>query len=569
MIGKKPPDEIVKFKVNGIECFCDGVIVWIKKQDGTEVDIGGFEDIRLLETTSHCAIFYSECLNEYLAFDGDVFFNVSKIHFNIVPEHKVDMPQLEVMWEQVLPIIDDEDILNSIDRKNVSYHNWGIESSCFLIQKDEFYKGTLLIGICGCTCQGDDDILAEVDASDNYVSWKIFHQRDPKNFAIYVFEKGQYKDALTKAIADITKKAEDIHDWAWLLSYSKEELFETINQTQEKQMNFVLTIGIESRDIENPTVRDVNIAIDSLNPDNEDSFIVLDSLYGKKEFSYLQVIYYQNYSNKKLQYTVEFRAGAAENFKHYKKITENKTEIKKYFEDFLLTEKLPAPDNWEDITSELLYRFDVFKLAEKYHRDELNIIDCHEFYHGFELKESIIYQYIAEAIILCKNILESGGSCGEIYFTEDRKRFYIDITIPKKWQNLIPIVYRIQGMLSANTIYITCYDKDGNFLHTPINPLPQSERLLACFLLIFTEKILTNDDYLITVLNYYNSPDKNAFESIYTDFMENKIFSDYFIIYEEAGYFDFCKYEPLSAIYNAYMENILQSSTYKNNLKTK
>jgi hypothetical protein len=229
MIGKEPFDETVEFEVNGVKCGCDGNLVWRVNEDGQEEDIGCFEDIKFLEQTSHCAVFYSECLDEYLHFYGYEFKGINEIQFQIVPaHHEEDLPQMLEMWEQVRVFIDGDDIINQIGSNNSSHkgkdHHWGVESSCFLAQKDGYYKGKLLIGICTCTTEGDDDIVVDIDNSDNYVSWKIYHVRNSELQEICAFEKRQYEKALEEAKTNITKKEEDAHKWAFLLHYAKKEL---------------------------------------------------------------------------------------------------------------------------------------------------------------------------------------------------------------------------------------------------------------------------------------------------------------------------------------------------------
>ena len=157
---------------------------------------------------------------------------IDTINFVIVPAYKTkNMPQLSEMWEQVRVIIGENDIINSV---GFTYdHHWGIESACFLAQKNDYYKGQLLIGICTCTCEGDDDILADIDSSEKYVSWKVFHQRNLELKESFVFEKKQYKKALDEAISHITKKPRDVHEWSWLLSYSKKELYESIENEND------------------------------------------------------------------------------------------------------------------------------------------------------------------------------------------------------------------------------------------------------------------------------------------------------------------------------------------------
>jgi hypothetical protein len=193
------------FEVNGYKCGYDGVFVWHINEEGHEETIGFFEDISLLEITSHCAVFYSDCLKEYLSFDGEAFGNINLVNFEIVPAHnEEELIQMPEMWEQVRIFIDDDDIINKIGSDN-DFH-WGIESSSFLDQKDAYYKGNLHIGVCACTAEGDDDIVADVDSSKNYISWKIYHDRNPDKNAVFIFEKHQYSNAINEAIKQISKK---------------------------------------------------------------------------------------------------------------------------------------------------------------------------------------------------------------------------------------------------------------------------------------------------------------------------------------------------------------------------
>ena len=148
---------------------------------------------------------------------------INEIRFEIIPAHyEEDLPQMPEMWEQVRVFIDDEDIINKIGSDD-DFH-WGIESSCFLAQKDDYYGGKLLIGICGCTAEGCDDIIVDIDKSKKYILWKICHERNDDLNAVFVFDIDNYQNALIEAKSKITQKEEDVHNWAFLLHYSKSEL---------------------------------------------------------------------------------------------------------------------------------------------------------------------------------------------------------------------------------------------------------------------------------------------------------------------------------------------------------
>ena len=209
MIGKESLKEIVDFKINGIKCGYDGVFVWAVNSEGKKDYIGSFEDIKLIEKTSYCAVFYSNCLDEYLSFDGKVFGRINEIRFEIIPaHHEENLPQMPEMWEQVRVLIDDEDIINKIGSDD-DFH-WGIESSCFLTQKDDYCGGKLLIGICGCTAEGCDDIIVDIGKSEKYISWKIYHERNDDLNAVFVFDIDNYQNALIEAKSKITQKEEDV-----------------------------------------------------------------------------------------------------------------------------------------------------------------------------------------------------------------------------------------------------------------------------------------------------------------------------------------------------------------------
>jgi len=134
---------------------------------------------------------------------------INEICFKIIPAHQEeDMPQISEMWEQVRVFIDGEDIINKIDFDD-DFH-WGVDSSFFLTQKNNYFGGKLLIGICGCTAEGCDDIIVDVDKSENYIIWKIYHERNDDINAVFVFDIGNYQNALIEAKSKITQKEEDV-----------------------------------------------------------------------------------------------------------------------------------------------------------------------------------------------------------------------------------------------------------------------------------------------------------------------------------------------------------------------
>ena len=129
----------------------------------------------------------------------------NKNSFKIIPILRLkDKPQ--IVWEQVRTIIDDNDILDTDD----DFH-WGMESYSFLNQ-EEYYKGKILIGICTCSVEGHDDIVADIDSSDNYVTWKVFHANEPDKIIVYTFNKIDYTKAIKEAKSKVTQKEKFVYD---------------------------------------------------------------------------------------------------------------------------------------------------------------------------------------------------------------------------------------------------------------------------------------------------------------------------------------------------------------------
>ena len=149
---------------------------------------------------------------------------LSTISFDIVPEHEnKDLPHKPVIWEQIRVIIDGDDIINQIGLDD-DFH-WGIASSLFLAQKEDYYNGKLHLGICSCTAEGDSDIVVDVKEFDEHVSWKIYHDRNENLNEIFLFEKSKYIAALSGISDKITQKEEKAHEYAYLLNYTKKDLY--------------------------------------------------------------------------------------------------------------------------------------------------------------------------------------------------------------------------------------------------------------------------------------------------------------------------------------------------------
>ena len=324
-------------------------------------------------------------------------------------------------------------------------------------------------------------------------------------------------------------------------------------------MSIKAIIGMEHKEIFNPSVRDINKAIDNLDPENQNPFIVLE--VSKRNNEFIQVLHYKDHSDDTNKYRVEFRCGTFHDYKHYKLLLADKNEIKKMFEKALLNQEFPSQDNWEDITTEMKNHnkthttLSIIEIAKISHRDEKTIIDCYGFKHGSALKDAVVYQFIAESIILCKSVLINNNSFGGIYYTEDKKKFYIDIIFPPEWVQYISKVYSIRGLLTDKMIQISSYSRDNSFIEANVKPIGEYEKLLTCILLLFIKFMLTDDNYILQILNFFRTSSKELFEDIYSKFLVFLENSEYYIGYEDGGDFNFSRYLPLSDLYNNFVEN--------------
>jgi hypothetical protein len=85
-----------------------------------------------------------------------------------------------------------------------------------------------------------------------------------------------------------------------------------------------------------PTLRDINIAIDTLDENDSTPFIILELTETVENTNFIKVLYYSEFNNDKNHYLIETRTDKEEDFKQYKNITSNKTEVKDIFREYFL-----------------------------------------------------------------------------------------------------------------------------------------------------------------------------------------------------------------------------------------
>jgi hypothetical protein len=329
----------------------------------------------------------------------------------------------------------------------------------------------------------------------------------------------------------------------------------------EAEMNYKLIVGMTGKTTTNPSLRDINNAIDSLNADNANPFLILECTEKANNMIFMQLLQYNDYESGVPKYRIEMQINDDNRFKQYKHITNNKAEIKIYFEEYFLHQKSPDISTWAEITEEIINHenisntFYVYELAKEDSRNK-KLFDCYGLSHGDEIEGVVLYQNVAEAIILFKDILISKNNYGDIYFSNDKKRIYLDIRIPDNWKETIIDVRRFSGLLSKNNIHISCYDSNNIFISSDISPLQNLDRLLVCFMLIFAEKLLSDDRQLYDAMDYFYKPNIEKFKKLYIELLSDHKYSSYFVTYEDGDIFDLKEYFSLSTFYENYKDNM-------------
>jgi len=327
-------------------------------------------------------------------------------------------------------------------------------------------------------------------------------------------------------------------------------------------MKYSLVVGMAKATNGKPSLRDINIAIDTLDVNADNPFIILDPSEPIDNSNFVQVVYYCERYNDVNIYQTEIQFAEGKKFRQYKYVTINKLEVKEIFKNYFLFQKIPNLDLWKDITDEVVNEkkrrdyFFIYELAKNYYRDSKDIFNCYGYYHGDRINNDIeLLQSISEAIVLIKDIVTGGSPHGDIYYANDGKKIYMDITIPNIWKGKIEKVSRIKGFLEGENIFISCCDSDNSHIISNVSPLPDLERLLASFMLLFAERILSDDKYLYVAMNYFFTPVEEKFRDTYSAFMNNPKRLSYYIAYEDDDDFNLSGYTAFSSIYKNFGMN--------------
>jgi len=73
---------------------------------------------------------------------------------------------------------------------------------------DDYYNGTLLVGMCNCGCQGCNDLIAKIKSNSKTTKWTIMMDRDHKKRKEFSFTFDEYKKSIEKLL-------ESYYSYSW------------------------------------------------------------------------------------------------------------------------------------------------------------------------------------------------------------------------------------------------------------------------------------------------------------------------------------------------------------------
>jgi hypothetical protein len=315
-------------------------------------------------------------------------------------------------------------------------------------------------------------------------------------------------------------------------------------------MEFKLITGMDGNTDHNPTLRTINTAIDTLDADDDNAYIVLDPSEAIEESIFLQTALCVNRKDGSDSYLIETRfQHHDDNFRQYKYSTPDKAEIKKYFEDYFINKKAPSIENWTCINDALKEEpnirkpINIYEIAKTFSRRKSDVI-----YQGFEIKHGSdingisFYQSIGEAVNLFRDIYPELGDSSNIYYSDDNKRFYCDIKIPLKWECILCDAARIMMYWRGDFIHIACLNNEDIFIEDTIESIKSSEKMIFCFLTRIIEKLIVNPEFLAEMTDYIDKPDYHSFVAVYSEIYNDQKREIYYVQYSNCDDFDISKY---------------------------
>ena len=320
-----------------------------------------------------------------------------------------------------------------------------------------------------------------------------------------------------------------------------------------------------------PTLVQIKKAIESLDAEKSNPFLVLETSDPINDSNFIQVLKIIDLENGNPSYFIEIQfnnSGSTEKFLQYQKKTKDVNDVKVLFEEYFIKKNTPDISNWKDKTLKI---FGQEKMYEYFHLGDLCsqcvrekddvIFQGHGIKHRNVIEGNTIFQTMGEALTLLAEIVNSAGKYGDAYFSNDKKRFFGDIIIPTKWPDQNSTIPKFLTYYHKDAIGVTALNNIGKQMYLKIIPINTANRLLPCLIMLIVEKLINNETYMEAAIDYFINQDYSYFIKLY-ELVYSKINNIKFQIFDGYdGYedddisFNLNDFHSFSAICRTFIEN--------------
>jgi len=351
---------------------------------------------------------------------------------------------------------------------------------------------------------------------------------------------------------------------------------------------------------DNPTLKSITDAIDSIDPDQRDPTFTLFPEPDIDGTNHLQFQYVKDCDTGEVSMCLSTFVESEGETRYYDYHPESMEELKEIVYNYFVNHKLtPELQYWNDSTEYIIvpnsiHDFEIFKEAFKTVRKSGK-----EIYKGFGFKHlSNVTQYyvhpnnnsetgttslcqpIGEAMVLFLTMLsdiekKGSSSIGDFYYSKEKDIYYFEIIIPEELRNAKIVdksLFSYKAMLDQEYLCVCAYNKEGEWIEkNELLPYTELYKFLPAFMVLIAREIENNDEFSVLAHNFTESPAADIFVNLNEDFYQNNKTKAFTFQYSTMGYIQKDKLKSFSSKYKTIIENknrlneILSSAVYSFN----
>lgn len=170
-------------------------------------------------------------------------------------------------------------------------------------------------------------------------------------------------------------------------------------------------------------------------------------------------------------------------------------------------------------------------------------------------------QPIGEAVILFADFLVSimnGEAIGDFYYTEDRKRFYLEIFVPEEYrlnQVVTSNIMRYRVVLEEDRVLLAAYNAFGQWLDSTTESMEHLYKLLPIFLGFLARDMEQSPDLRKIMEELIENPAVDTFVNVHEDFYQSHKLEEISIEYTDLSYVDIEGLRSFSSQYEIIRKN--------------